>query len=220
MSSIRGIVFGATFTTLALTLGSVAVAQYGDSTGKSSANSTAEAQVGEPAPDFTLTDLEGNSHTLSDYTSQGKVVVLEWFNPDCPFVQKHHARLNTTKELRQKYSGKNVVWLAINSNAPGEQGSDPERNKKAVEEFGINYPILMDPTSRVARMYNAKTTPQMFIIAPNGALVYDGAIDDNRRAYGEADVNYVDQALGEFFNKGEVSKAKTRPYGCSVKYAG
>lgn len=222
MSNIRMNVFGATISTLALMAASasVATAQYGDSMDKSSKKMSKKAEVGEPAPDFTLTDLKGRSHTLSDYTEKDKVVVLEWFNPDCPFVQKHHARLDTTNELRRKFSGKDIVWLAINSNAPGKQGSGMERNKKAVKEFGIDYPLLMDPTSKVARMYNAKTTPHMFIIDTDGTLIYDGAIDSNSGAYGEAETNYVEQALSEHFAGEEVSTAKTRPYGCSVKYAG
>ncbi len=176
----------------------------------------ATAKIGHEAPDFTLTDLSGKTHTLSDYA--GKVVVLEWFNPQCPFVVKHHETRKTMPKLYAKYKDR-VVWLAINSNAPGKQGSGAALNKAAQEEWKIEYPLLLDPTSEVARRYAAKTTPHMYVIDAQGTLRYDGAIDDERGIKAEPKVNYVERALDAVLAGKEVEQAKTKPYGCSVKYA-
>ena len=178
----------------------------------------AHAAVGQQAPDFTLTDLDGNEHTLSSYTAEGKVVVLEWFNPDCPFVKKHHMVNRTMYETSHMASDNGVVWLAINSGKPGKQGTGHDRNVKAVEEYGIDYPVLLDESGSVGHTYAAKTTPHMYIIDETGTLIYAGAIDNDRSAKKAGDVNYVAQALGEHLEGHEVSEAETRPYGCSVKY--
>lgn len=176
------------------------------------------AQVGEPAPDFTLTDLDGNTHTLSDYTEQGKVVVLEWFNPDCPFVQKHHKKGSTMRDLAAKYADEGVVWLAINSGAPGKQGAGLDRNLSAREEFSIQYPIMLDESGKVGRKYGAKTSPHMYIVDADGVLRYNGAIDNLPSASQFGDVNYVDDALGQILAGQTVEVAESRPYGCTVKY--
>jgi len=182
------------------------------------ANKGTVAKVGEKAPDFTLTDLDGDSHTLSEYTNNGKIVVLEWFNPDCPFVKKHHAQGSTMKDLAAKYEDQGVVWLAINSNKPGKQGSGYDRNVSAVAEYGVDYPLMLDENSAIGEMYGAKTTPHMYIIDTDGVLRYAGAIDSNPSAREFGDVNYVDQALGQILAGRTVTETETRPYGCSVKY--
>lgn len=176
------------------------------------------AKVGEKAPDFTLTDLEGNSHTLSEYTNNGKIVVLEWFNPDCPYVVKHHERATTMQDLADKYEDDGVVWLAINSGKPGKQGTGMERNMSAKESFGFSYPLMLDETSAVGEMYGATRTPHMYIIDTDGVLRYAGAIDNNSSAREFGDVNYVDQALGQILAGETVTVTETQAYGCSVKY--
>jgi len=176
------------------------------------------AKVGEKAPDFTLTDLEGKKHTLSDYTEQGKFVVLEWFNPDCPFVVKHHERHKTMYDLSRMVEDNGGVWLAINSGKPGKQGTGHDRNVRAQKDFGIEYPVLLDETSKVGEMYDAKVTPHMYIIDEEGTLVYAGAIDNNRSPMTLGDTNYVKKALKEHMAGKAISMSETKPYGCSVKY--
>jgi peroxiredoxin len=176
------------------------------------------AKVGYKAPDFTLTDIDGKSHTLSDYTKAGKIVVLEWFNPDCPFVVKHHKTFTTMSDLANKYADKDVVWIAINSGAPGKQGHGLDRNRSARDEFAFTYPLLIDEDNKVAHKYEAKVTPHMFIIDTAGVLRYNGAIDNNRSAATLGDVNYVKQALDQVLAGETVTETETRPYGCTVKY--
>lgn len=176
------------------------------------------AKVGEMAPNFTLTDTDGKTHNLSDF--KGKVVVLEWFNPECPFVVKHHSKFTTMNDLAAEFTSKDVVWVAINSGAPGKQGAGLEHNKKMKDEWKISYPILLDETGEVGKMYGAKTTPHMYVIDTDGTLKYAGAIDNNPSATTLGDVNYVRQALNEVLSGETVTTPETRPYGCSVKYAG
>lgn len=165
--------------------------------------------VGEKAPNFTLTDHNGKEHNLADYAD--KVVVLEWVNPDCPFVVRHY-KAGTMKNLAEAFSGKEVVWLAINSS----HYANNETNKKFAEEKGLAYPVLNDADGKVGHMYGAKTTPHMFVIN-QGTLIYDGAIDDDPRGNG-ANVNYVEQALASISAGKDYTAKQTKPYGCSVKY--
>lgn len=178
-----------------------------------------KAAVGETAPDFVLTDTEGKQHRLSEYLKQDKRVVLEWFNPDCPFVKKHHLKTRSMSDTYQYAKENDVVWFAVNSGAPGKQGHGLKRNQKARADYAIAYPVLLDEDGTVGKLYGAKTTPHMFLIDTDGILIYAGAIDDipNPRELGE--VNFVRKALGECLAKKEVEKASTRSYGCSVKYA-
>lgn len=178
-----------------------------------------KAKVGEKAPDFTLTDFSGNEHTLSEYTEDDKIVVLEWFNPMCPYVVLHYDKQTTMNDLKEKYEGKDVVWLAVNS-AYADHPTH-KATMKTAKQWGVNHPILNDASGDVGRMYNAKTTPHMFIIDKNGTLVYDGAIDNDRRdnLSGNDKVNYVDNALAAVTSGKKVSVNTTKPYGCSVKYA-
>ncbi|MHB1155500.1 MAG: thioredoxin family protein [Phycisphaerales bacterium] len=177
------------------------------------------AEVGKPAPRFTATDARGNTYDLAALTKQGKIVVLEWFNPGCPFVQKHYAKGSTMNDLAKKYAGKDVVWLAVSST----HDLAADAVVKAAEQWSINHPVLMDQTGKIGRMYGAKTTPDMFIISKEGVLVYSGAIDNDPTAgapkTGDDAINYVDQALTELLAGKAVTTARTRAYGCSVNYA-
>jgi peroxiredoxin len=176
----------------------------------------APALPGDEAPDFTLTDTDGRQHHLADCVADGKTVVLEWFNPDCPFVKKHHKTFHTMTDLH--HANPDIVWLAINSGAPGKQGSGLERNRRAKQDYGMDYPILLDEDGTVGRLYGAKTTPHMFVIS-KGRIVYDGAIDDNPSPSGDpGKTNHVAAALAQLGHGEEVSVSRTKSYGCSVKY--
>jgi DsbC/DsbD-like thiol-disulfide interchange protein/peroxiredoxin len=178
----------------------------------------AAAEIGRPAPDFTLKDTDGREHRLSEYTKAGKIVVLEWFNPDCPFSRKHHVQFSTMTDLASDLKKKNVVWLAVNSGATGKQGAGLDRNKKAKTEYGMDYPILMDDAGTVGRLYGAKTTPHMFVIAPDGKLIYKGAIDNDPSPRAMGSTVYVRTAVEEFAAGKAVDPSETASYGCSVKY--
>ena len=178
-------------------------------------------KVGDKAPEFTLTDIHGEEHSLSDY--EGKIVVLEWFNPDCPFVKKHYDSKNM-QELQKEMAAKDVQWLLINSSAVGKQGNcDPARARELIKENGISASsFLLDHDGKVGHAYGAKTTPHMFVIDKEGTLVYNGAIDDNPSAKPEdarTAHNLVRAAVNEVLAGSAVTKAATQPYGCGVKYA-
>jgi peroxiredoxin len=182
--------------------------------------STPTAVVGAAAPDFTLTDLDGKSVTLSSF--KGKTVVLEWFNPGCPFVRKAHT-VGSLKDAPAKAIAKGVVWLAINSSAPGKQGSEVDMNRKVAAEYGMSYPILLDASGRTGRTYGATNTPGMVVIDPLGAIVYRGAIDNSPDAEGQSPtdgklVNYVDAALEALGSHQAIKTPETKAYGCGVKY--
>ncbi len=175
-------------------------------------------KVGQQAPDFTLTDTEGKTVKLSSFV--GKTVVLEWYNPDCPFV-KYAYTDGPLKGMAKKFASDKLVWLNINSSAPGKQGHGVERNKKAFKDNGLSRAVLVDEDGKVGRLYKAKTTPQMFVINPKGAIVYTGAIDNapfgNVKGGGDV-INYVEQALGKLAGSKAIVTSETKPYGCSVKY--
>lgn len=179
-----------------------------------------EAVVGKPAPDFKLMDTNGKGHALSEL--KGKVVVLEWNNPDCPFVKKHYSAGNM-QELQKAYTGKGVVWFMINSSAPGKQGNYPPEKLNEIAQANEAHPtaLLMDPDGSVGRKYGAKTTPHMFVIDQVGTLVYNGAIDD-KPSTNSGDIagakNYVKEALDETLSGEPISTPSSPPYGCSVKY--
>ncbi|MBA2431024.1 MAG: thioredoxin family protein [Chthoniobacterales bacterium] len=179
-----------------------------------------EVKVGSEAPAFTLTDTEGKTHNLADY--RGKYVVLEWFNEGCPFVKKHYAGGNMQK-LQKEYTGKDVVWLSMNSSAEGEQGHvTPESAKKTMAEWNMEATkILLDHDGKVGQAYGARTTPHMYVIDPEGKLVYQGAIDSKATANAadiESSENYVKVALDNSMAGKPVENTSTKPYGCSVKY--
>lgn len=165
------------------------------------------------APDFELADQDGTMHKLSDY--RGKIVVLEWTNPTCPFVQRHYAKGSTTMiDLQAKFGGDGVVWLAIDSSnfVTAESATSWASTK------GITYPILLDASGEVGRMYEARTTPHMFVIGAEGQVLYNGAIDDNAGGKNDTVNNYVEAALTATLAGQPVETAQTKPYGCSVKY--
>ena len=181
----------------------------------------AEVQVGKEAPDFALTDTNGKSHHLSDY--KGKYVVLEWYQPDCPFVRKHYNSGNM-QALQKEYVSKGVVWLSIDSSAAGQEGNYPpdQLNQIATKTGSVRTALLLDPEGKVGHLYGAKTTPDMYIINPQGALVYQGAIDDKPSTdLGDVKTakNYIKTALNAVMAGQTVATTSTRPYGCSVKYA-
>lgn len=182
-----------------------------------------KAVVGEAAPNFTLSDTEGARHTLSDFAKDDKIVVLEWWNPRCPFVVKHHDGMTTMEDLASKYADDNVVWIKVNSTNPEHR--DYGADKKAIKDWNVTTPVLLDSDGYVGQMYGARTTPHMYVIDAEGVLRYAGAIDSHRSPNAPSDreksrvVNYVDQALGEIISGKEVSQPETKPYGCSVKYA-
>ena len=177
-------------------------------------------RVGEPAPDFTATDSNGKVERLSDY--HGKFVVLEWSNRSCPYTQKHYNSGNMQR-LQREWTSRGVIWLTVISSAPGKQGhvTATEENAYLTEIKAAATAVLLDPTGALGHLYNAKTTPDMFIISPEGVLIYSGAIDD-RPTTDLADIqgakNYVTAALDEATSGKPVSSPTSRPYGCSVKY--
>lgn len=185
-----------------------------------SITASAEVRIGEAAPDFTLMDTEENQRSLSDYL--GSFVVLEWFNPECPFVRKHYGSGNM-QALQDGAQHEGVIWLTINSSAPGKQGHlNAETGRAVIEtEAAQATALLLDPEGAVGRLYGAKTTPHMFLIDQEGVLIYQGAIDDRPTA-NPADiqgaVNYVKRALDQALGGEPVEAAETQPYGCSVKY--
>ena len=163
--------------------------------------------------DFTLEDQYGNKVTLSDY--EDKVVVLEWTNPDCPFVKRHYNE-KTMVDLADKYKDKNVVWIAVNST----HYMDSSDNKKWTDMYNIPYSILDDSSGEVGKMYGAKTTPHMYIINRSEGLVYEGGIDDDPKGSNSSNnrTNYVDLGLVNLASGKPVEISKSKPYGCSVKY--
>lgn len=182
--------------------------------------STDGVKVGDAAPAFTLKDTDGKEHTLAEL--KGKVVVLEWFNPECPFIVKHHseAKKNMTfNKLYDDYNSKGVVFLAINSSAAGKQGNGLELNKKMKTEYKLPYPILLDESGDVGHAYGAKTTPHCFVINAEGKVAYMGAIDNNKNIDKAGDKNYVKAALDEILAGKPVTEATTASYGCGVKYS-
>ena len=176
----------------------------------------AAATVGKAAPAFSLQDLDGNRHALADY--KGKVVVLEWINPNCP-VSERHAREETMVRLHEQHG--DVVWLAVNSTNPDSRDFvPPAEHREWAAGHGIEYTILYDQSGDVGRAYGAQTTPHMYIVDAAGKLAYNGAIDDDppgRRKASER-TNYVGTGLAAHKAGKAVSPATTKPYGCSVKY--
>lgn len=179
------------------------------------------AALAQPAPDFTLTDVDGKDVSLSDY--KGKKVVLEWTNHECPYVQKHYDSGNMQKTQKISTEDHDVVWLTIVSSAKDKQGYvTPEEGKKIVEEAKATPTAkLLDVSGKVGHLYGAKTTPHMYIIDEEGTLVYRGAIDDNSSHKVETidgALNYVTAALDDLKNDRPIAHADTKPYGCGVKY--
>lgn len=166
--------------------------------------------IGSPAPLFQLADENGKLHELAEY--RGKMVVLEWTNQDCPYVQRHY-RKDTMEKLAKTFE-KDVVWLAVNST----HSNTPEDTKAWKQDQGFQYATLQDPEGTVGQLYGAKTTPDLFVIDDEGVLRYAGAIDDDPRGRADAPINYVSGAIGAILASSDPDPSQTRPYGCSVKY--
>lgn len=179
-------------------------------------------RVGEAAPEFTGTDSHGQTHKLSDF--HGKYVVLEWTNNGCPYTKKHYESGNM-QALQKEWTAKGVVWLTILSSHPGAQGymTAADENNYMKRVHATPTAAILDPTGAIGHEYDAKTTPDMYIIDPSGKLIYAGAID-NKPTTDLEDVkdatNYVSAALQEAMAGQSVAVGYTRPYGCSVKYQG
>lgn len=185
------------------------------------ASSLISAEIGKEAPPFTLSDHTGNLQSLADHS--GKWVVLEWINHDCPFVKKHYDQGHMQK-LQTDITAAGGVWLTINSSAPGTQGHLTPETAASITTAKNAKPtaVLLDPTGATGKAYAAKTTPHLYLISPEGILVYQGAIDSNPSAK-TADIqgatNYIAQAWAEVQAGKPVSVAESQAYGCSVKYA-
>jgi peroxiredoxin len=177
-------------------------------------------KVSDSAPDFTGTDSNGKTQTLSEY--KGKFVVLEWSNRDCPYTRKHYSSGNM-QALQKEWTVKGVIWLTILSSAPGQQGyvTAAEENAQLAKVHAAPTAAILDPKGTIGHEYDAKTTPNMFVIDPSGKLIYAGAIDDHPTD-DVSDIklskNYVSEALTEAMAGDAVATSYTRPYGCSVKY--
>ena len=180
----------------------------------------AKVEIGKPAPSFELKDIDGKTVKLSDY--KGKTVVLEWFNPECPFVVYAHTK-GALKGMDEKAVQDGVVWLAINSAAAGKQGSGVDKNRDGKKTFGLDHPILLDDNGQIGRAYGATNTPHMFVIDKAGKLVYRGAIDNSPDGEGGSPaggklINFVDAAIEDLAAGRPVRTPENKAYGCSVKY--
>lgn len=180
----------------------------------------AAPEIAKPAPDFTLTGHDGKSYKLSDY--KGRYIVLEWWNKDCPYVRKHYDSGNM-QALQKDLTAKNVAWFTVLSSAPKKQGhlAPTEISEVMAKEKASPLAVLIDEKGDVGRLYEAKTTPHMYIIDPQGQLVYKGAIDDKPTTDAsdiKSSTNYVRQAFDASLAGKTIASSSTKPYGCSVKY--
>lgn len=195
------------------------IAAFGISLGLIAAMPMTKSEL-QPAPAFSLPSSGGGMVNLSDF--KGKYVVLEWWNNGCPIVKRHY-QAEGMQKLQKTMKEKGVIWLSICSSAPGTQGyvKGEEGLKIMKDNKGVPHSVLLDPNGEVGKKYDAKTTPHMFLISPEGVILYNGAIDNNSRGDLTSDkiVNYVEKAFNEVSSGKEVSEPKTRPYGCGVKYA-
>jgi len=183
-------------------------------------SNAAAPEVGAPAPDFTATDIKGNPFKLSDH--KGDIVVLEWTNAECPFVVKHYESGNMQK-VQKETNAKGVKWVSINSSAEGRQGHvNNEEAAKILTDKGATVDVkILDPSGEIGKLYDAKTTPHMYVIDTEGTLAYAGAIDSNASpnpATIEGAENYVLAAVDSLVSGEEIATKQTQPYGCSVKY--
>jgi len=177
--------------------------------------------VGKPAPDFTLPDLDGNSVSLASF--KGKTVVLEWFNPKCPFVVAAHTK-GSLVDAAKRHADAGVVWIAVNSGAPGKQGNEVAVNVEGAKAWSLTHPVVRDEDGQIGRAYGATNTPNMFVIDGTGVVRYAGAVDnspDGEAASPEGGtlVKYVDAAIADLAAARPVATPSTKPYGCGVKYA-
>ncbi len=179
-----------------------------------------KAAIGKPAPDFTLNDLDGKPHSLSEH--RGKLVVLEWFNPECPFVKSAHSEGPLKDMAAAELAKGDVVWLAINSGGEGRQGHGEQANRKGVETFSMTHHVLLDQSGEIGHRYGATKTPHMMLIDAEGTLVYRGAIDNapfGEVHEGEQRTNHLASALASVRAGKPVEVSEIAAYGCTVKYA-
>jgi len=179
-----------------------------------SALAFADAEIGKAAPDFTVKDINGKAHKLSDY--KGKIVVLESYNLDCPYVANHY-NTGAMQELQGNLTGKDVVWLTVNANY-----DDAAKAKKEAEARKIkSTAVVHDPEGKIGKAYGFKTTPHMVVIGKDGKVAYNGAIDDKAETEGDprSAKNYVKEAVAKLQAGEPVAVTKTKPYGCGIKYA-
>ncbi len=181
----------------------------------------AGAELGKPAPDFTLKDVDGKDVSLASF--KGKTVVLEWFNPECPYVKAAHTKGSLVDSAKRQQK-KGIVWLTINSGAAGKQGAGVEKSKAGAKGFNMENPVLVDEAGTVGKAYGATNTPHTFVIDPKGNVVYRGAIDNSPDGEGLSPqggklINYVEAALDDVAANRAVKTPDTKAYGCSVKYA-
>ncbi|MEE8153791.1 MAG: redoxin domain-containing protein [Phycisphaerales bacterium] len=175
-----------------------------------------KAKLGEKAPNFTLTDTNGQERSLSDY--KGRIVVIEWINPECPYVRHCYQTKAMQGAYRKvKQLDKGVAWLAVNTTP----GTTAQANNMWVTTYGLKYPILLDKRGKVGRLYDARRTPQMFVIDKEGVIRYTGAIDDNSLLNKRPDeiANYVVNAVKQLVEGETVTPDSTKPYGCTIKYS-
>lgn len=180
----------------------------------------ARVDTGSPAPQFTLADTTGTEHSLSDF--KGSYVVLEWTNHQCPFVKKYYDE-GHMQALQEKMTGENVVWLQVLSSAPGKQGhlNAEEAESLRAKNGHQSTAMLLDPKGEVGKRFDARTTPHMYLIDPEGQLIYQGAIDSiksTRTSDIAKATNYVEAAYQAHKNKKSIGRPTTTPYGCGVKY--
>ncbi|GAB4383229.1 MAG: thioredoxin family protein [Phycisphaerales bacterium] len=180
-----------------------------------------KASIDAPAPDFTLVDTAGKEHTLSDYVAAGKTVVLEWFNPQCPVVQRFYNTEGTglSNQIEKSFADQGIVWLRINSGSEQSRTSGKEVNDRARADWHVNGPVLLDPDGTVGKAYGAKVTPEMYVISSDGVLRYHGYIKADRPNKGEEDQIAVADAIRAVLAGESVKVKETKAYGCSVKYA-
>jgi len=211
---------------LALATSAIAASSSYAAPPESTMKKPSKALVGKPAPAFELLDTDGKEVSLASL--RGRVVVLEWFNPDCPFVKFAHTKGPLVEMAKQRSSDK-LAWLIINSNAPGKQGHGRERNVRAKDEYGIVSPVLLDEGGDVGRAYGAEKTPHVYVIDAKGILRYAGGLDnapmgvvDDARPHSNTAKGalepYLSNAIDDVLQKRAVRLSETPVYGCTVKY--
>ncbi|MFT5582857.1 MAG: peroxiredoxin [Cognaticolwellia sp.] len=175
----------------------------------------AKAKLGEAAPDFSLPDVDGTIHSLADHS--GKVVVLEWFNPGCPFVKAAYGK-DVVQELSASHAT-DTVWLRINSGSAGKQGAGADENKRAARKWDIEGPVLLDASGAVGKAYGAKTTPQIVVIDTQGTVRFNGALDNAPLGASQGEYKpYAGTAIAGVLAGTELETTRPKPWGCSVKY--
>lgn len=180
-----------------------------------------KAAIDAPAPDFTLVDTAGKEHKLSDYVAQGKTVVLEWFNPHCPVVQRFYDDEGTglSNKIEKSFENQDVVWLRVNSGSEDSRTNSKELNDQTRKNWGIAGPVLMDSEGKVGQAYGAKVTPEMFIISNEGVVRYHGYIKPERPSQDGKEHLTVSDAVKSVLSGETIETKETRAYGCGIKYA-